>query len=105
MFDMTYFTPYEAAPSLFHICCRLGGLLGRPGSLGQTRRLPFPGPETDGQGLKQLRLPARLPRKRILPFPALRSWKQLIELLFGLNYHIAVILVGILMVLYVLFGG
>ncbi|HEK2122027.1 TPA: cation acetate symporter [Proteus mirabilis] len=30
---------------------------------------------------------------------------KLIELLFGLNYHIAVILVGILMVLYVLFGG
>lgn len=30
---------------------------------------------------------------------------KLIELLFGLNYHIAVLLVGILMVLYVLFGG
>ncbi|NHB96928.1 cation/acetate symporter ActP [Photorhabdus stackebrandtii] len=30
---------------------------------------------------------------------------KLIELLFGLNYHIAVVLVGILMVLYVLFGG
>ncbi|MBQ0633835.1 cation acetate symporter [Proteus mirabilis] len=30
---------------------------------------------------------------------------KLIELLFCLNYHIAVILVGILMVLYVLFGG
>lgn len=30
---------------------------------------------------------------------------KLIELLFGLNYHIAVSLVGILMVLYVLFGG
>lgn len=30
---------------------------------------------------------------------------KLIELLFGLNYHIAVILVGILMVCYVLFGG
>lgn len=30
---------------------------------------------------------------------------KLIELLFGLNYHIAVMLVGILMVLYVLFGG
>ncbi|MCL8556318.1 cation acetate symporter [Proteus mirabilis] len=30
---------------------------------------------------------------------------KLIELLFSLNYHIAVILVGILMVLYVLFGG
>ncbi|GAA3901243.1 MULTISPECIES: cation/acetate symporter ActP [Gibbsiella] len=30
---------------------------------------------------------------------------KLIELLFGLNYHVAVILVGILMVLYVLFGG
>lgn len=30
---------------------------------------------------------------------------KLIELLFGLNYHIAVILVGILMVFYVLFGG
>ncbi|MCW9741123.1 cation acetate symporter [Proteus mirabilis] len=30
---------------------------------------------------------------------------KLIELLFGLNYHIAMILVGILMVLYVLFGG
>ncbi|MGL4269817.1 MAG: cation acetate symporter [Plesiomonas sp.] len=30
---------------------------------------------------------------------------KLIELLFGLNYHIAVILVGVLMVLYVLFGG
>ncbi|QPT13896.1 cation/acetate symporter ActP [Serratia rubidaea] len=30
---------------------------------------------------------------------------KLIELLFGLNYHVAVILVGILMVMYVLFGG
>lgn len=30
---------------------------------------------------------------------------KLIELLFGLNYHIAVILVGVLMVMYVLFGG
>ncbi|MEC5345193.1 cation/acetate symporter ActP [Brenneria populi] len=30
---------------------------------------------------------------------------KLIELLFGLNYHIAVILVGILMVMYVMFGG
>ena len=30
---------------------------------------------------------------------------KLIELLFGLNYHIADVLVGILMVLYVLFGG
>ncbi|WP_434526333.1 cation/acetate symporter ActP [Photorhabdus asymbiotica] len=30
---------------------------------------------------------------------------KLIELLFGLDYHIAVVLVGILMVLYVLFGG
>ncbi|MFJ3357843.1 cation/acetate symporter ActP [Serratia liquefaciens] len=30
---------------------------------------------------------------------------KLIQLLFGLNYHVAVILVGILMVLYVLFGG
>ncbi|HWV08088.1 MAG TPA: cation acetate symporter [Pseudomonas sp.] len=30
---------------------------------------------------------------------------KLIELLFGLDYHVAVILVGILMVLYVLFGG
>ena len=30
---------------------------------------------------------------------------KLIQLLFGLNYHAAVILVGILMVLYVLFGG
>ncbi|MCC8379353.1 MULTISPECIES: cation/acetate symporter ActP [unclassified Xenorhabdus] len=30
---------------------------------------------------------------------------KLIELLFGLNYYIAVVLVGILMVLYVLFGG
>ncbi|MGL5990916.1 MAG: cation acetate symporter [Plesiomonas sp.] len=30
---------------------------------------------------------------------------KLIELLFGLNYHVAVIMVGILMVLYVLFGG
>ncbi|WP_406706067.1 cation acetate symporter [Sodalis sp.] len=28
-----------------------------------------------------------------------------IQLLFGLNYHVAVVLVGILMVLYVLFGG
>ncbi|WP_268243787.1 MULTISPECIES: sodium:solute symporter family transporter [Providencia] len=28
-----------------------------------------------------------------------------IELLFGLNYHVAVVIVGILMVLYVLFGG
>ncbi len=30
---------------------------------------------------------------------------KLIELLFGLNYHVAVVLVGILMVMYVLFGG
>ncbi|MGQ6190809.1 cation/acetate symporter ActP [Serratia sp. IR-2025] len=30
---------------------------------------------------------------------------KLIQLLFGLNYHVAVILVGILMVLYELFGG
>ncbi|BBG67460.1 cation/acetate symporter ActP [Serratia marcescens] len=30
---------------------------------------------------------------------------KLIQLLFGLNYHVAVLLVGILMVLYVLFGG
>ncbi|MGE9551323.1 cation acetate symporter [Erwinia amylovora] len=30
---------------------------------------------------------------------------KLIQLLFGLDYHVAVILVGILMVLYVLFGG
>ncbi|MEL6092805.1 cation acetate symporter [Plesiomonas shigelloides] len=30
---------------------------------------------------------------------------KLIELLFGLSYHVAVILVGILMVMYVLFGG
>ncbi|AYM93091.1 cation/acetate symporter ActP [Serratia sp. 3ACOL1] len=30
---------------------------------------------------------------------------KLIQLLFGLNYHVAVVLVGILMVLYVLFGG
>ncbi|MEG7135056.1 cation acetate symporter, partial [Pseudomonas aeruginosa] len=30
---------------------------------------------------------------------------KLIELLFGLNYHFALVLVGILMVLYVLFGG
>ncbi|CAI1171419.1 Acetate transporter ActP [Serratia ficaria] len=30
---------------------------------------------------------------------------KLIQLLFGLNYHVVVILVGILMVLYVLFGG
>ncbi|NRN30297.1 cation/acetate symporter ActP [Photorhabdus heterorhabditis] len=30
---------------------------------------------------------------------------KLIELLFGLDYHIAVVLVGILMVFYVLFGG
>ena len=30
---------------------------------------------------------------------------QLIKLLFGLQYHVAVVLVGILMVLYVLFGG
>jgi len=30
---------------------------------------------------------------------------KLIQLLFGLNYHIAVVLVGVLMVLYVLFGG
>lgn len=30
---------------------------------------------------------------------------KLIELLFGLNYHIAVVLVGVLMVMYVLFGG
>ncbi|WP_106477012.1 cation acetate symporter [Phytohalomonas tamaricis] len=30
---------------------------------------------------------------------------KLIQLLFGLNYYVAVVLVGILMVLYVLFGG
>lgn len=30
---------------------------------------------------------------------------KLIELLFGLNYHVAVVLVGVLMVCYVLFGG
>ncbi|WP_172152706.1 MULTISPECIES: cation acetate symporter [Pseudomonas] len=30
---------------------------------------------------------------------------KLVQLLFGLDYHVAVILVGILMVLYVLFGG
>ncbi|RIA21448.1 cation/acetate symporter [Ectopseudomonas oleovorans] len=30
---------------------------------------------------------------------------KLIELLFGLDYHVAVIMVGVLMVLYVLFGG
>ncbi|TBU77198.1 cation acetate symporter [Phytopseudomonas daroniae] len=30
---------------------------------------------------------------------------KLIELLFGLDYHVAVVLVGILMVMYVLFGG
>ncbi|MGS9083169.1 sodium:solute symporter family transporter, partial [Salmonella enterica subsp. enterica serovar Infantis] len=30
---------------------------------------------------------------------------KLIELLFGLNYHIAVVLVGVLMRMYVLFGG
>ncbi|ACX86730.1 cation/acetate symporter ActP [Pectobacterium parmentieri] len=30
---------------------------------------------------------------------------KLIELLFGLNYHVAVVLVGILMVMYVMFGG
>src|SRR5574343_1546886 len=30
---------------------------------------------------------------------------KLIQLLFGLNYHVAVVLVGILMVCYVLFGG
>ena len=30
---------------------------------------------------------------------------KLIELLFGLNYHVAVVLVGILMMMYVLFGG
>ncbi|WP_442967184.1 sodium:solute symporter family transporter, partial [Pseudomonas sp. S4_EA_1b] len=30
---------------------------------------------------------------------------KLIQLLFGLDYHVAVILVGILMCLYVLFGG
>ncbi|WP_337024856.1 MULTISPECIES: cation acetate symporter [unclassified Pantoea] len=30
---------------------------------------------------------------------------KLIQLLFGLDYHIAVVLVGILMVMYVLFGG
>ena len=30
---------------------------------------------------------------------------KLIELLFGLNYHVAVVLVGVLMVMYVLFGG
>ena len=47
----------------------------RTGSLGRTGYLPLPGPETAGQRLKQLRLPAGLPRKRILPFPVLRSWK------------------------------
>ena len=30
---------------------------------------------------------------------------KLIQLLFALNYHVAVVLVGVLMVLYVLFGG
>ncbi len=30
---------------------------------------------------------------------------KLIELLFGLNYHIAVVLVGVLMMMYVLFTG
>lgn len=30
---------------------------------------------------------------------------KLIQLLFGLNYHVAVVMVGILMVMYVLFGG
>ncbi|MGS3210084.1 sodium:solute symporter family transporter, partial [Escherichia coli] len=30
---------------------------------------------------------------------------KLIELLFGLNYQIAVVVVGVLMMLYVLFGG
>ncbi|WP_043447596.1 cation acetate symporter [Halotalea alkalilenta] len=30
---------------------------------------------------------------------------KLIQLLFGLNYHVAVVLVGVLMVCYVLFGG
>lgn len=30
---------------------------------------------------------------------------KLIQLLFGLDYHVAVVLVGILMVMYVLFGG
>ncbi len=30
---------------------------------------------------------------------------KLIELLFGLNYHIAVVLVGVLMMMYVTFGG
>ncbi|SDH94362.1 cation acetate symporter [Pseudomonas panipatensis] len=30
---------------------------------------------------------------------------KLIQLLFGLNYHVAVVMVGILMVFYVLFGG
>ena len=30
---------------------------------------------------------------------------KLIQLLFGLNYHIAVVLVGVLMVMYVMFGG
>ncbi|WP_462379721.1 cation acetate symporter [Pseudomonas sp. Marseille-QA0892] len=30
---------------------------------------------------------------------------KLIQLLFGLNYHVAVVLVGVLMVMYVLFGG
>ncbi|HAO0637246.1 TPA: cation/acetate symporter ActP [Escherichia coli] len=30
---------------------------------------------------------------------------KLLELLFGLNYHIAVVLVGVLMMMYVLFGG
>lgn len=30
---------------------------------------------------------------------------KLIELLFGFNYYIAVVLVGVLMMMYVLFGG
>ena len=62
-------------PGPGRLCRSMTPGLRRPGSLGQTRRLPLPGPETAARGLEQLRRPARLSRKRILPFPALRSWK------------------------------
>src|SRR5574337_648509 len=37
--------------------------------------------------------------------PRITSIRQLIKLLFGLDYWIAVVLVGVLMMIYVLFGG
>ena len=62
-------------PGQGRLCRSMPPGLRRPGGLGQTRCLPLPGPETAGRSLKRFRLPARLPQKRILPFPALRNWK------------------------------